>query len=108
MDSRGLHAFCAHPHTFLLLVPYIFQSAVPVPQLQVHAWPASRTVYLHGGLLILHVDQNVSNEYTLLYTPCSKVLSQTTLLCTPHSKVLPQESLLDRYTPASATVDCQL
>ena len=26
-------------------------------------------------------DQNVSNEYTLLYTPCSKVLSQTTLLC---------------------------
>ena len=48
-------------------------------------------------LIVLHVpvlDQNVSNEYTLLYTPCSKVLSQTTLLCTPNSKVLPQESLL--------------
>ena len=49
------------------------------------------------------VDQNVSNEYTLLYTPCSKVLSQTTLLCTPYSKVLPQGSLLDRYLQASAT-----
>ena len=49
------------------------------------------------------VDQNVSNEYTLLYTPCSKVLSQTSLLYTPYSKVLPQESLLDRYLQASAT-----
>ena len=58
VDSRGLHAFCARPHTLLvgsmysriltvqlytycttmivdLLVPYISQSAVPVQQLQV-------------------------------------------------------------------------
>ena len=35
VDSRGLHAFCARPHTLPVLVPYIFQSAVPVQQLQV-------------------------------------------------------------------------
>ena len=35
VDSRGLHAFCAPPHTLLVLVPYISQSAVPVLQLQV-------------------------------------------------------------------------
>ena len=35
VDSRGLHAFCARAHTLLVLVPYIFQSAVPVQQLQV-------------------------------------------------------------------------
>ena len=35
MHSRALHAFCAPPHTMLVLVPYIFQSAVPVQQLQV-------------------------------------------------------------------------
>ena len=33
VDSRGLHAFCAPPHTLLVLVPYISQSAVPVQQL---------------------------------------------------------------------------
>ena len=33
VDSRGLHAFCARPHTLLVLVPYISQSAVPVQQL---------------------------------------------------------------------------
>ena len=48
------------------------------------------------------LDQNVSNEYTLLYTPCSNVLSQTALLCTPYAKVLPQETLLDRHIQASA------
>ena len=31
--SRGVHAFCAPPHTLLVLLPYIFQSAVPVQQL---------------------------------------------------------------------------
>ena len=41
--SRGLHAFCAPPHTLLVLVPYISQSAVPVLQLLL---VGSRTVYL--------------------------------------------------------------
>ena len=40
--SRGLHAFCAPPHTLLVLVPYISQSAVPVQQL---LCVGSRTVY---------------------------------------------------------------
>ena len=37
VQSREEHAFCAPAHTLLglVLVPYIFQSAVPVQQLQV-------------------------------------------------------------------------
>ena len=33
VHSRAEHAFCAPPHTLLVLVPYISQSAVPVLQL---------------------------------------------------------------------------
>ena len=49
VHSRAEHAFCAPPHTLLVLVPYIFQSAVPVLQL---LSVASRTVYLCGILYI--------------------------------------------------------